>query len=285
MSPRQSWALRRRAEQSTRPLRTEASGAFEQISPPSDHRPMRRTCGDRRAISEHLLFELQMMFLMTDRLRRHLSGEYVLPDDIKTACIESLVIHVRSLEEFILGSPRDEHPHDALVGLLHRRRAGRDAETPPEVVFTEGCAAHGPRGRSPLVQATRRAGRSAPVAVRRHRVCDRGSTPTLSRRGTARLSLPRLRAAPPCRMAGAPGLAGHNQLPAELRDGPRRHDRHQAVRRPQRVPPGVVRRDAERLDCSAGAASCADRRRVSEAVVPMPCASRRSGRPHRTDRE
>jgi len=76
---------------------------------------MRRTCGDRRAISEHLLFELQMMFLMADRLRRHLSGECVLPDDIKTACIESLVIHVRSLEEFIWGSPHEEHPHDALA--------------------------------------------------------------------------------------------------------------------------------------------------------------------------
>jgi hypothetical protein len=55
------------------------------------------------------------MFLMADRLRRHLSGELVLLDDIKTACIESLVIHVRSLEEFIWGSPHDEHPHDALA--------------------------------------------------------------------------------------------------------------------------------------------------------------------------
>jgi hypothetical protein len=76
---------------------------------------MRRTRGERRAISEHLLFELQMMFLMADRLRRHLSGEYVLPGDIKTACIESLVVHVRSLGEFIWGSPHDEHPHDALA--------------------------------------------------------------------------------------------------------------------------------------------------------------------------
>ena len=76
---------------------------------------MRRTRGERRAISEHLLFELQMMFLMADRLRRHLSGQYVLPDDIKTACIESLVIHVRSLEEFIWGDPDDEYPHDALA--------------------------------------------------------------------------------------------------------------------------------------------------------------------------
>jgi hypothetical protein len=76
---------------------------------------MRRTNGERRGISEHLLFELQMTFLMADRLRRHLSGEYVLPDDIKTACLESLVIHVRALEEFIWGNPRDEHPHDALA--------------------------------------------------------------------------------------------------------------------------------------------------------------------------
>jgi hypothetical protein len=76
---------------------------------------MRRTRGERRAISEHLLFELQMVFLMADRLRRHLCGEFALPEDIKTACIDSLVIHVRSLEEFIWGNPQDEHPHDALA--------------------------------------------------------------------------------------------------------------------------------------------------------------------------
>jgi hypothetical protein len=80
-----------------------------------NHRPMRRTRGERRAISEHLLFELQMMFLMADRLRRHLSGEYILPADIRTACVESLVIHVRGLEEFIWGNPREDHPHDALA--------------------------------------------------------------------------------------------------------------------------------------------------------------------------
>jgi hypothetical protein len=56
-----------------------------------------------------------MVFLMADRLRRHLSGEFSLPEDIKVACIESLVIHVRSLEEFIRGSPQDEHPRDALA--------------------------------------------------------------------------------------------------------------------------------------------------------------------------
>jgi hypothetical protein len=76
---------------------------------------MRRTPGERRALSAHLLFDLQMMFLMADRLRRHLSGEYVLPADIKTACIESLVIHVRGLEEFIWGNPHPDHPHDALA--------------------------------------------------------------------------------------------------------------------------------------------------------------------------
>ncbi len=55
------------------------------------------------------------MFLMADRLRRHLSGELVLPEDIKTACVESLVVHVRSLEEFLWGNPQAAHPHDALA--------------------------------------------------------------------------------------------------------------------------------------------------------------------------
>jgi hypothetical protein len=87
----------------------------EDNRPACDYRQVRRTRGDHQAISEQLLFELQMMFLMADRLRRHLSGEFVLPDDIKTACIESLVIHVRSLEEFIWGDPQDGHPHDALA--------------------------------------------------------------------------------------------------------------------------------------------------------------------------
>ena len=80
-----------------------------------NHRSMRRTRGERRAISEHLLCELQMMFLMSDRLRRHLSGECVLPADIRRACVESLVIHVRALEEFIWGNPREDHPHSALA--------------------------------------------------------------------------------------------------------------------------------------------------------------------------
>jgi hypothetical protein len=76
---------------------------------------MRRTRDERCAISEHLLFELQMMFLMADRLRRHLSGECVLYDDVKTACIESLVIHVRSLKNFIWGDPRKGYADDVLA--------------------------------------------------------------------------------------------------------------------------------------------------------------------------
>ena len=68
---------------------------------------MRRTVGERRAISEQLLFELQMIFLMADRLPRHLSAEYVLTEGTKTACIESIMIHVRVVVIFRLGSVGD----------------------------------------------------------------------------------------------------------------------------------------------------------------------------------
>jgi hypothetical protein len=109
---------------------------------------MRRTAGEGRALSNYLLFELQMTFLMADRLRRHLSGECVLPADIKTACVESLVIHVRALEEFIWGDAREDHPHDALASDFFPRgeweKTRLEFRTPRSVAWRPALAAKSP---------------------------------------------------------------------------------------------------------------------------------------------
>jgi hypothetical protein len=76
---------------------------------------MRRTPAELRAISADLLYELHMLFLMADRLRRHQNGDVVLTDDIKMACIEDFTVHARALEEFVWGDPNPRHPDDAFA--------------------------------------------------------------------------------------------------------------------------------------------------------------------------
>jgi hypothetical protein len=68
-----------------------------------------------RGMSADLLYELQMLFLMADRLRRHQNGDLVLPEDITMACIESFAIHARVLEAFLWNAPRRAYPDDALA--------------------------------------------------------------------------------------------------------------------------------------------------------------------------
>lgn len=76
---------------------------------------MQRTREELRGISADLLYELQMLFLMADRLRRHQNGDLVLPEDIKMACIDSFAIHARGVEAFVWDSPRKAYPDDALA--------------------------------------------------------------------------------------------------------------------------------------------------------------------------
>jgi hypothetical protein len=76
---------------------------------------MQRKPEELLGVSADLLYELQMLFLMADRLRRHQNGDLVLPEDIKMACIESFAIHARVLQAFLWDSPRKAHPDDALA--------------------------------------------------------------------------------------------------------------------------------------------------------------------------
>lgn len=66
-------------------------------------------------MSADLLYELQMLFLMADRLRRDQNGDLVLSEDIRMACIESFAIHARVLEAFLWDAPRKAYPDDALA--------------------------------------------------------------------------------------------------------------------------------------------------------------------------
>ena len=57
---------------------------------------MQRTTDDLRTFSEHLLYELQMLFRLADRLRAHTDGKEQLSWEIEMACIESFAIHMRA---------------------------------------------------------------------------------------------------------------------------------------------------------------------------------------------
>lgn len=75
---------------------------------------MERTAEELRNFSEHLLYELQMLFRLADRLRAHTDEVEELPWEVEMACIESFAIHMRALEQFVWGDPKgDRFPDDA----------------------------------------------------------------------------------------------------------------------------------------------------------------------------
>jgi hypothetical protein len=74
-----------------------------------------RTPEERRAFSEHLLYELQMLFRLADRLRISTDGKDALPWDVEMACIESFAIHARALEGFLWRDPNERFPDDAFA--------------------------------------------------------------------------------------------------------------------------------------------------------------------------
>ncbi|HEY1855581.1 MAG TPA: hypothetical protein VGG40_13440 [Solirubrobacterales bacterium] len=77
---------------------------------------MSKTPQELRAFSEHLLYELQMLFRLADRLRAHSEGHEQLPWEVEMACIESFAIHARALEGFIWADRKGgRYPDDALA--------------------------------------------------------------------------------------------------------------------------------------------------------------------------
>ena len=96
---------------------------------------MPRTVDELRAISEDVLYELQMLFSTSNRLRDHVKGIARLEWDVQMACIESFAVHARLLQEFIWGNPNSRHPDDAFAAdflppgewAKHRKRVQRSA--------------------------------------------------------------------------------------------------------------------------------------------------------------
>jgi hypothetical protein len=77
---------------------------------------MQRTAEELRNFSEHLLYELQMLFRLADRLRAHTDDAEQLSWEVEMACIESFAIHMRALEQFVWGDRKDERfPDDAFA--------------------------------------------------------------------------------------------------------------------------------------------------------------------------
>lgn len=66
-----------------------------------------RTDEELRELSEHVLYEAQMLFATADRLRRHERGEEPLTWDLYMAVTESFAMHTRVLIEFMWHNPEE----------------------------------------------------------------------------------------------------------------------------------------------------------------------------------
>jgi hypothetical protein len=78
-------------------------------------RTVRRTPQELRDFSEHLLYELQLLFRIADRLRAFAARPGEAPWEVEMACIEAFAIHARGLEDFIWGDPKERFPDDAFA--------------------------------------------------------------------------------------------------------------------------------------------------------------------------
>ena len=78
---------------------------------------MRRQPEELRAISEALLYELQMLFGTAQALRDDIQGtaEEAMSWPQRMACIESFAIHARTLDAFVWGKPVRRFPDDVLA--------------------------------------------------------------------------------------------------------------------------------------------------------------------------
>ena len=77
---------------------------------------MTRKPEELHVFSQHLLYELQVLFRLADRLRAHTDGREQLPWEVEMACIESFAIHARALENFLWGDRKgDRFPDDAFA--------------------------------------------------------------------------------------------------------------------------------------------------------------------------
>jgi hypothetical protein len=81
--------------------------------------PRQRHRDDLRSLSEHVLYEVQMLFVLANRLRAHVDGREKLPWAIEMACVESFGMHTRVLIEFLWDDPspdrRKRFPDDGFA--------------------------------------------------------------------------------------------------------------------------------------------------------------------------
>lgn len=78
---------------------------------------MRRTIAELRAMSDELLYELQMLFGSAQTLRDDIQGpeKGSRPWAERMASFEAFAIHARVLEAFLWDKPSRRHPDDALA--------------------------------------------------------------------------------------------------------------------------------------------------------------------------
>lgn len=71
----------------------------------------RRAVDELRAISDHVLYEIEMFAATTNMIANHIldgiDGDY-LKETTRNALLESFTIHVRALSDFLYAAPRDD---------------------------------------------------------------------------------------------------------------------------------------------------------------------------------
>lgn len=65
-----------------------------------------RSIADLQRLSDHVLYEAQMLFAVADRLRELHRGDYALRWEVRMALIESFTVHARVLIEFLWHEPK-----------------------------------------------------------------------------------------------------------------------------------------------------------------------------------
>ena len=81
-----------------------------------------RSRDELRALSEHVLYEVEMLFQVANRLRAHTDDTERLPWELENACIESFALHCRVLIDFVWKDPdpQGRFPDDAFAAdFLH----------------------------------------------------------------------------------------------------------------------------------------------------------------------
>jgi hypothetical protein len=98
-----------------------------------------RPSAELQKVSEHVLYEVQMLFATATRLREHVKGVQRLPWELEMATIESFAMHTRVLIEFLWREPQPgqkrRHKEDAFAADFMPPDEWQRVRRPPETTL------------------------------------------------------------------------------------------------------------------------------------------------------